>query len=167
MNKIIIGGRACSGKDTIADYLVEKYGYTKLFFAEGIYEIAYKYFGMTSKDRTLLQKIGEKLREIDPDIWVKFTFNKAKNINKVVISDCRRLNEYEYAIKNGFVPIRIHAKLETRIQRCIERDGKYPNIEEWENESETGADNCKFTEFYNDGTKEKLFEQIDKFLGIK
>ena len=70
VNKIMLNGRGGAGKDIFADYLVDNYGFKKIAFADGIYEIAYKYFGMTIKDRDLLQKIGEKMREIDPLVWV-------------------------------------------------------------------------------------------------
>lgn len=161
LNKIIIGGRACAGKDTVADYLVEKYGFIKISFADPIYQIARDYFGMTDKDRTLLQAIGEKMREIDPDVWVRAAFRKADKYEKVVISDCRRANEYLAAKERRYIPIRVHADLEKRIQRCIKRDGKYPNLDEWENESETGADGFPFIEISNNGTKEELYQLID------
>jgi cytidylate kinase len=59
------------GKDTIADYLVEKYNYTKISFAGPIYTIAKNYFNMTSKDRVLLQSIGQGFRSLDKKVWIK------------------------------------------------------------------------------------------------
>jgi len=56
------------GKDTIADYLVQEYKYTKLSFASGIYRIAREYFGMKEKDRVLLQSIGQGFRSMDNNI---------------------------------------------------------------------------------------------------
>lgn len=164
MNKIIINGRAGAGKDTIADYLVDKYGFTKLTFATGIYDIAYKYFGMKEKDRYLLQQIGEKMREINPDVWVEYTFSQAEKLNRTVVSDCRRSNEYNIAIKNGFVPIRVSASFENRYQRIAERDGLEPDTSLWENDSEVGADNFEYIEFNNDGTLEELYQKIDEFM---
>jgi cytidylate kinase len=161
MNKIIINGRACSGKDTFADYLVEKYGYKKISFSDPIYKIAREYFGMTTKNRTLLQAIGQKLREIDPDVWVRAAFREADNYKKVVICDCRQANEYLMAQKKGYIPFRIHSSLEDRIIRCVKRDNIYPKLDEWENESETGADNFPYHEISNHGTKEELYSLID------
>lgn len=56
------------GKDTVADYLVDKYNYTKVSFAGPIYLIAKKYFNMKSKDRVLLQSIGQSFRSLDEKI---------------------------------------------------------------------------------------------------
>ena len=164
VNKIILNGRAGAGKDTFADYLVQNYGFKKLAFADGIYEIAYKYFDMKIKDRALLQAIGEKMREINPLVWVNATFKEAEKYDKVVISDCRRENEYSVAIKKGFLPIHIEADLNKRIERIYKRDGVYPVLELLENESETGADGLDFITVDNNGTKEELYKQIDEIM---
>lgn len=160
-NRIIINGRAGVGKDVFADYLVQKYGYTKIAFANGIYDVARKYFGMTNKERRLLQLIGQKFREIRPLVWVDYTMKQVKKFDKVVISDCRQSNEYSIALENGFLPIRINAHLNFRIERLEKRDGHYPDLTLLENESETGADDCKFLEVDNDGSFEDLYTQID------
>ena len=137
INKIIINARAGAGKDCFADYLVDNYGFKKIAFADGIYEIAYEYFGMTIKDRELLQLIGEKMREIDPLVWVKRAFNEAKHYDKVVISDCRRANEYAWGLEKGYLPIHIEADLDKRIIRLYKRDDIQPDLELLENECET------------------------------
>ena len=164
INKVLLNGRAGVGKDVFADYLVEKYGFKKITFADGIYDIAYKYFGMTYKDRALLQAIGEKMRAIDPLIWVNYAFKDAENYDKVVISDCRRANEYATGIKKGFLPIHIEADLDLRIKRLEERDGFYPDLSLLENESETGADGLDFINVDNNGTFDELYKQIDKIM---
>lgn len=141
---------------------MEKHGFTKITFATPIYKIAREYFGMTTKDRVLLQSIGQKFREIDPDIWIKAAFKEAEKYEKVVIADCRQENEYIYAVKNGFTPIRVRADLDIRIQRCIDRDGIYPNIDDWENSSEIGADDFEYiVEIINNGNKYELYSVAD------
>lgn len=167
MNKIIVNGRSLAGKDTVAGYLVEKYGFTKIAFADLIYDLAREYFGMKNKDRNLLQQIGEKFREIDPDVWVKYAVKKIEKYEKCIISDCRRINEYKYFTKLGFIPIRVHADLDKRIERAIKRDGEYPDISLWENKSETGADNCWYIEIDNNGDFNHLYKQIDNLMGGK
>ena len=163
-NKIIISGRGGAGKDQAADYLVEEYGFKKIAFADGIYEIARKYFGMQNKDRKLLQDIGQKMREIEPLIWVKYTFEKAKNYEKVVISDCRQGNEYIYGLENEFLPLRIDTYENIRIRRLTERDGKRPNISLLENESETGADDYTYIYVDNNGRVMDLNQQLDTIM---
>ena len=139
IDKIILNSRAGGGKDTFGDYLVDNYGFKKITFAEGIYDIAYKYFGMTYKNRELLQKVGQKMREIDPLIWVKYAFKQAEQYEKVIITDVRQRNEYSFALERGFLPIHIDAKLDLRVKRLVDRDGFYPDISLLENESEVGA----------------------------
>lgn len=165
-NKILLNGRGGSGKDTFADYLVNEYGFKRTAFADEIYKIARKYFGMTIKDRNLLQKIGEKFREIDPLVWVKYTFNEAEKYDKVVISDCRRHNEYVWALERGYLPVRIYTDLDLRIDRLIKRDGVYPDLELLENKSEVGADGLDFITIDNNGTLEELHRQIDEIMNF-
>lgn len=164
ITKIIINGKAGSGKDTLADYLVDNYGFTKIAFADGIYDIARKYFNMEVKDRRILQLIGEKMREINPNIWVDYTFEKAEKYDKVVISDCRQFNEYEKGLNSGFLPIRIETDLEKRIERLEKRDGFYPDVSLFENKCETGADDLEFITVDNNDTYEQLYEQIEAII---
>jgi dephospho-CoA kinase len=161
VNKIIINGRGGSGKDTVADYLIESYGFEKIAFADRIYDVARDYFGMTYKNRDLLQKIGQKFREIRPTIWIDLTMDKAVNMDACVISDLRQSNEYSIALENGFLPIRINTDLNLRIDRIHKRDGSYPDLKLLENESETGADKYKYFEISNNGSLEDLYKQID------
>lgn len=165
ISKIIINGRGGAGKDIFADYLVEKYGFAKISFANPIYDIAREYFDMTFKDRYILQSIGQKFREIKPTIWIDYAMKTANKIDKICISDCRQSNEYNTALKNGFLPIRINTDLDIRIKRLEERDGKYPDLSLLENSSETGADKCRFIEIYNNSSFENLYRQIDFIMG--
>jgi cytidylate kinase len=127
--KLLLNGRACSGKDTVADYLKSRYGFVKFSFASGIYEIAYDLFEMNMKDRPLLQGIGQKMREIKPDVWVQKTYKMSElchtsndQLVPVVITDCRQANEYLRGIELGYIPVRITAPLEYRVRRALVRD---------------------------------------------
>lgn len=117
-----IGG---AGKDSIADYLVEEHGFKKYAFADGIYEIADKYFGMKSKDRRLLQLIGEKLREIDPMLWIQHTLRRIQEEghDKVVITDTRKLLEMAYLQETGWSNVIIYCDPKVALKRLEERDG--------------------------------------------
>lgn len=167
MSDIILNGRAGAGKDVVADYLVEKHGYVKIAFADGIYFIAREYFNMQEKDRKLVQSIGEHMRAINPNVWVEYTDKKHKELKeqgyRVVISDCRRANEYEHFVNNlGFNPIRVRAGLDNRVKRIEMRDGAKPDTSLLENESEIGADSFSYTEIENNGSLEDLYKKIDK-----
>lgn len=167
INKIIINGRAGAGKDTIGEYLKNKYGFIPISFAEGIYDIAYRYFEMKKKNRALLQAIGEKLREIDPLVWINYTFKKIENDpyeQKYVITDMRKEIEYSKGIERGFYPIRVIADLNTRIDRIIKRDGIMPDIKLFEADVETGADCFSMITIDNNGSFENLYRQIDDII---
>jgi len=154
------------GKDTVADYLVNKYGYTKVSFAGAIYTIANQYFDMKDKDRVLLQSIGEGFRSLDQDVWINEMERKIKDIeklvgtDKLVISDLRQENEYLWGLKNNFLPIRISASLDLAEQRVKNRDGSC-DINRFDHESERGAENKEMIDISNDTTKEELYQKID------
>lgn len=160
-DKVIIKGGACVGKDVFARYLVENHGFHQISFASPIYKIAKENFGMVSKDRPLIQVIGQKFREIDPDVWVKLAMNEAMKYPRVVISDCRQANEYMHAVANGFVPIEVVSDMSIRIQRAIERDGVEPDVSRWSHESEIGADGFRYPiTITNNGTEEEYHGNI-------
>ena len=107
--RIAFTGRAGSGKTTLADYLVENYGFVKYSFAAAVKETARELFGMTEKDRTLLQGIGDKMRQIDECVWIRYVMNHviAEGFDDVVIDDLRYANEAYFLKANGFVIVRL------------------------------------------------------------
>lgn len=161
---IMINGRAGVGKDVVADYLVDKYNFTKISFAEPIYQIARDLFGMEVKDRKLLQDIGQKMREIDPNVWVKYAYKKAKQYDNIVISDIRQANEYLEGIKENFFAIKLVSDLDIRIDRLRKRDGIEPDTNLLENDCETGADDFYYYEIENNGNLEDLYKKIDEII---
>ncbi len=165
MRIIVCSNIAGAGKDVTCAYLVEKYGFTQYAFADPIREIAYKYFGMTTKDRGLLQKIGEKMREINSNVWVDYTFKRANESEKTAISDLRRKNEINTAFMHGYFPVRIVAKRELAIERIIKRDG-HCDISLLDNESETGTRELPMYEITNNGDFEDLHRKIDKLVEV-
>ncbi len=164
---IICNSIAGCGKTTAAQYLSEKYDFLELSFADPIYEIARNYFGMETKDRQLLIDIGQKLRDIDPEVWIKATFNKTnsrQNKNTLMcISDCRQENEYEWGVRNGFLPIRIEIDRDTAIERLIARDGK---CDRWllDGEGEIGTRHIPMISIDNNGTPEDLYKKLDELI---
>ena len=163
-NIIICSNVAGAGKDTAAEYFVER-GYLQLSFADPIYEIARDLFNMKEKNRKLLQQIGEKMRDIDYDVWAKKAFSTAERWNEifnapVVISDMRRDNEYQFGIEAGFIPFRIVTDRNTAIQRIILRDG-HCDVTLLDNDSEIGTRNIVMLEITNNGTTLDLYKKLD------
>lgn len=120
---ILIGltGRAGSGKDTVADYLVQRHGFTKLSFAAPLKAGLNAMFGFTPEQwndrewkervipelgvspRYLAQTLGTEWgRElVKQDLWPSLTMAIAKQYEKVVIADVRFENEAAAVSKNG------------------------------------------------------------------
>ena len=145
---MIIGlsGYAQSGKDTVAEILVEEYGYTRVAFADIIKQAVYlldpivnvsgmrlRYFVDQNgwdeakhlpEVRRLLQVMGSEVGRdlIDPSVWVEPTMSGLNKNDKVVITDVRFPNEYE-AIRWAFGEI-------WRIERpgCLPVNNHYSEI---------------------------------------
>jgi len=166
LKNILVCGRAGVGKDTFATWVALRYHYMPLAFADGIYTIAREYFGMQKKNRKLLQLIGEKLREIDPYVWINYTFDSAKRLNlPVVISDCRKIEEYQRGVQEGFVPVKIVCDKEIAIERIVKRDG-HCDVGLLDAPVETGADSLNIYTIVNNGMIEEFEEEIDKFVEL-
>lgn len=128
--RIAICGKAGSGKTTIANHLIDKYGFWKYSFAAAIKELARELFGMEDKDRTLLQGIGQSMRDIDSEVWVRYLMNsiEANDADNVVIDDLRYPNEALWCRAHGFHIV----KLVGRERKMTKAQRNHP--------SETGVD---------------------------
>lgn len=127
MKKIALLGRSGAGKDTFADFLVEERNFTKIFFAEPLYLIANEVFGMTKKNRELLQDIGIALRGVDEEVLVNNLRKRVEEAEKegienIIITDVRQKNEFNALKEMGFVFIYIDANLDKRMERIAIRD---------------------------------------------
>lgn len=119
-----ICGKAGSGKDTIADYLVQKRGFIKISLADPIKRLVKDVFVLDDKVvydrverekplpqwndwsvRRLLQFIGTELfrRNIDDAVWVKSLWYRIKDDkkNNYVVADVRFPNEINYFKENA------------------------------------------------------------------
>jgi hypothetical protein len=174
---MIIGlsGYAQTGKDTIADYLIEKYGFTRVAFADPIREALYKLnpkvrisdaagvsvahavdnMGweevkkLSSDTRELLQRFGTEVgREMfGENFWVEKAIEKARGYDKVVFTDVRYPNELEAILRASGT-----------VWRVIKSDVKAVNL----HQSETALDHYQFPYLIlNNKTKKDLYESID------
>lgn len=116
-NLIGLTGYAQSGKDTLASVLVEKYGYSRIAFADKIRDFLYGINPMVAcsptgylqdlvnlvgwdkakqepQVRRLLQDLGISARDlISEDIWVTAALSSVDKDQRVVITDVRFENE--------------------------------------------------------------------------
>jgi len=110
-------GKARSGKDTVADYLVNNYSFEKVAFADPVKDFVEKHFHIPKEElygkkthlsRRVLQGIGDGCREeFGKNIWIEKLTENTKEKGDLVISDVRYANEAAYIKKNGGVLIRI------------------------------------------------------------
>jgi dephospho-CoA kinase len=171
----MLSGYLQSGKDTVADYLVDEYNFTRFAFADALKDqVAEKYNidrtlmdssdGKKSKTssgetvRQILIKHGLEMRTIDPDYWIKNIISSIdKSENKqgfYVISDWRYPNEYDQVYKYF-----------GDIVKTI-RINRWDTIP-LQDASETGLDNLDFDYVIeNKGTLEELHISLEKVVNM-
>lgn len=172
-------GKAGCGKSYSVNFLKSK-GYIEGKMATSIYGIAQFYFGMTDKNRQLLQHLGtESGRElIDKDIWInrfvedcKIAQNTYKQLyNKEVsfaVSDVRFTNEHKVLQKAGWIGIYLNVPDEIRLIRLINRDGKTQE-ETFNHPSEKEMELFKDELIQVDasGTEFEMYNNIEKALDL-
>jgi len=154
--RIAFSGKMQVGKTTSAEYLVRKYGFVKLAFADKLKEIARdlfpEQFEKGEKPRKLLQDLGIKMREIDEDVWVNYVMRKIKSLPKetnITIDDLRFLNEYKALKNEGFFVVRIIRNV--------------PPSPYLNHQSEIEVDKMPYDwVIYNTSTLENLYAELDK-----
>ena len=132
--RIAFGGRMGAGKSTLAREISQFYStrgvnFKTDSFAEGVREVARDLFGMTRKDRGLLISIGNKMREIDPDVWAKRVVRgfdggdegggdgEVGGEKYCLVDDLRYPNEARYLREAGFILVYLDIDRETQLER--------------------------------------------------
>ena len=123
--KIAIAGQMASGKTTLAESLV-KIGYKKVSLAGKVKEIARDLFHMGEKDRPLLQKIGMKMREIRPSVWIDYIIHLGEEYDNLVIDDVRFANEAKVLKEAGWTIIRLN------IEEPLQKERLQNTYDDWE-----------------------------------
>jgi hypothetical protein len=130
-------GPAQSGKDTVGARLRQRYGYQRVAFADplkraalnvdpvipasyGVHmrlstlvaDVGWDYAKTTYPEvRRVLQHVGQTVREIDPEFWIRAAFpaiDAAERLGlPVVVTDVRYLNEVVALQNRGFSMLRV------------------------------------------------------------
>ena len=119
--RIALGGKMGTGKSSIRDFLVKCFQFKGYSFAEKLKEIAQDLFNMEVKNRSLLQMLGSRVREMEMDAWANYVL---KQINaevplRAVIDDMRYLNEADLLKDNGFTLIKLYTPATIRAKRGV------------------------------------------------
>ena len=169
MTKIAITGKMCSGKTTIANYLIAKNNqFVKISFADKVKEIATDLFNMKEKNRYLLQSIGTKMREIDEDVWASYTVNKACKQNFVIIDDLRYKNEFNQVKDAGFILIKLKISKKLQVDRLknLYKNNWQNHIDNLSHQSELELDDIdenKYDLIINVDDENSVLTKIDNF----
>lgn len=170
--KIALTGKMRSGKSTVAEYLKANYGFTEFAFGDALKRFVHAIFGESSaKDRDLYQWFGQTMRSRDPDVWVRRLdeavcdhFKSRPPVGaakRVVVSDLRQPNEYEYLRREGYTIIRINCPEDIRVDRILE-SGDYFEQSMLDHETEWHVDTFDVDfEVENSGRWIDMAEQVD------
>lgn len=170
--------RMRAGKDTVAEYLIKKYGGKITKFADPIYEIqAFIYellereLGITlppnGKDRVLLQVVGTEWgRTIDAALWVKIFESRLRKLpldQNVFVTDLRFENELACLLSLGFKVIYIDCLDEIRFKRGASHDTHISEKLAQDIGNQRTDHELHFW-LSNNGTLEELYANIDQML---
>lgn len=170
---IALAGPARSGKDTVAQYLIERHGFEAVAFADPLramlaegFDLDDSHFHAHKEDplpwlglspRRLLQTLGTEWgRSLHPDIWVLLMQRRLDDYagpeDRIVITDVRFDNEADWVRQRGHLwhiqrpdPLRVGFSDTARAHASEAGVHKLP------------GDRL----IYNDSTLEHLYAQID------
>ena len=175
-------GKLRAGKDVVAAYLADKYGYTRFAFGDELKRYAHEIFGEPApgtKPRELYQWFGQTMRERDPDVWVRKCLEAVECAQTeydsvlhyvydtprlAVIPDCRQPNEYAALKSAGYVLIRVECPDAIRIARAQAAGDTFTHAD-LAHPTETALDGyaADFTVMNSAGLAE-LYAQIDAIM---
>lgn len=127
MNNAIIGlsGTIGSGKDTLAEYLADNYGYLHISTGDMVREEAMRREG--SIERPILKKVATALREeggggvLAKLALEKYHGNKDAKINGVIVTGIRSLGEAEAIKAATGILMFVDVPVEERYRRIVAR----------------------------------------------
>ena len=171
MAVLVIVGLARSGKDTVADYLAEKYKYYKLTFSSMLSELL-ENKGIPATKQSMIE-LGDELRkEFGMDAIAKLLEKKILRDDKLVLVGPRSIEEIDYFRKKypGLKVIRVNAVEQNRYTRRSRIDpnekGDFLGRDEADLKTkgmQKVLDAAQY-EITNDDNREKLYVQIDELV---
>ena len=168
-----------SGKDTVSDYIRDKYGYQVIIMGDLVRE-KLKERGLPEKDRLALQKLQKEFTDkYGIDYWAQETVKRIrdKGWEKAIINGIRRPVDASVpkgAFGDDMIIIFVDATPEIRFERCRKR-ARLGDPETLEQFLEQEKNESKFFDYdktltyvdhkvTNNGTLEELYAQVDELL---
>lgn len=161
---IAIVGKMYAGKTTLAKALVEHHGYTRVAMAGPLKQLALLAYGedvvkdkeyatidletgeaVFKSGRAILQGIGQSIKTVDRDIWLKIFINDTAQMARepYVVDDVRFGFEADYLRSQGWGIVKVHTEEWVRMRRAKSSTGRQPTREELYHESEREVDDIK------------------------
>lgn len=170
MKNIAIAGKFAVGKTSVANILEANHNYVRMSIASSLKQFVNEMYArdvygsdenavlqksdivfINAPDgrkavtvRQLLQDIGNTMKTIDQDIWLRGVRHQVLLWNEmgksVVIDDVRFPREAEYLKLIGFVNVRLTASDTTRLERYFRTYGIKPSPQEMNDKSEVLVD---------------------------
>lgn len=168
--KIALTSKMRAGKDTIAQYAIDNYGFTRFAFGDGIRETCKKLFPdqmKGGKNRHLLQKLGQTMRyKFDENVWVNYCFReieaeKTRRYISPIITDLRQPNEYTKCKEENFIIIKVETNDEIRLQRMNENGDNF-TLDDLNHETEQYINSFEYDYLIkNNDSLEEVYKQFD------
>jgi len=158
---VAIVGEFASGKTTLANALIEQYGYKRVSFAGRLKEMAADVYGgrapveksamyevfpldgepLDISGREVLQQLGQSVKAMDRLFWVRWLMNDIDagryGDGPFVTDDCRFPYEAEALRERGFAIVRVMTPIKVRMERYEMTYGRLPTQKEMTHPSET------------------------------
>ncbi|MDI6824665.1 MAG: AAA family ATPase [Bacillota bacterium] len=140
MLRLFLFGRRGSGKSTVARFLAECTGAKVYKISEPLYRVARDVFGMEDRDRRLLQLLGDKFREVDPDCLLRCLSLALyrDGPQAAVVEDVRLAREADWLRRMGFQGVLVRAPEPVRLAR-LEKRGERSDADAEEHVTECGV----------------------------
>lgn len=166
--RVALSGKMTSGKSLVARRLVDKYDFKELSFAAKMKEVTAELFPRAKyeKDRELLIQVGERMRELDNQVWIRHVLPGIEPDKNIVVSDVRFPAEYSAMRRLDFIMVRMYIGRWLQKQQVMRA---YPNMPLvlLDDYSETALDYYVF-DYTIDNDKgvplEEVYEQVDKMI---
>jgi len=178
--KLILGlvGEIAAGKDTVADYLKDKYQSETISFSRPLRDILDTLY--LPQTRQNLAKLGDNLRaDFGQDLLSRVIADKVKKdpAKIIVLPNVRLESDIVYLKKNpGFILVHVDCEAKTRFKRLKKRSNQYADDKgkTWKQFLEDAklyteihirelSERAKYT-LDNNGDKKQLYKQIDALI---
>lgn len=182
-----ISGTFGSGKDSLAEYLYNKYNFLHISTSDIVREFARKQYSST--DRPILKKVANELRQsYGSAVLVEIAFDRYKkanvNYDGLLVSAIRSIGEVNKIHQLGGIMVFVDAPVDVRYKRIIQRkrdEEANVSFEEYKKREEAELSAGKRDDvqnlnavksisdlvIINNKTKEEFYEKAEKALKLK